>query len=144
MIYAFVYGTLRQGEANDIVLAAARHGIAAPTLMGTASARGALYDFGAYPALVPDLDGGQVRGDVYRIEPALVPVLDEIEEVYPGRDGLFLRRQIVLEVHTETGVETLACLFYPVAAASVAGRPRIPDGDWVAHRRQRLASVPSA
>jgi gamma-glutamylcyclotransferase (GGCT)/AIG2-like uncharacterized protein YtfP len=42
----FVYGTLRAGEVNDIRAAATRHGIAPPTLIGTASVRGRLFDFG--------------------------------------------------------------------------------------------------
>ncbi len=139
MITAFVYGTLRRGEANDIGLAAVRHGIAAPVLLGTATVRGTLYDFGAYPGLLPDASGSAVVGDVYRIEAALIPVLDEIEEVYPGQEGLFLRRQISLEVRTQTDSVTLDCLYYPVAAASVAGLPAIEGGDWVAHRRMRAA-----
>ncbi len=43
--------------------------------------KGRLFDFGSYPGLVLDEHGAPVRGDVYRIEDALVPVLDEIEEV---------------------------------------------------------------
>jgi gamma-glutamylcyclotransferase (GGCT)/AIG2-like uncharacterized protein YtfP len=43
----FVYGTLRAGEINDISEAAARHDIAEPTLIGTATVRGRLFDFGA-------------------------------------------------------------------------------------------------
>ena len=139
MITAFVYGTLRRGEANDIGLAAARHGIEAPVLLGSATVRGTLYDFGAYPGLLPDANGTAVVGDVYRIEAALVPVLDEIEAVYPGQEGLFLRRQVVLDVRTQDGSLTLDCLYYPVAAASVAGLLAIAGGDWVAHRRMRAA-----
>ena len=30
-----------------------------------------------------------MRGDIYRIDETLVPVLDEIEEVVSGRQGLF-------------------------------------------------------
>ena len=77
----FVYGTLRAGEINDISEAAARHDIAEPTLIGTATVRGRLFDFGAYPGLVLDEAGSPVRGDVYEIDPDLVAVLDEIEEI---------------------------------------------------------------
>jgi len=135
MMTAFVYGTLRRGEANDILLAAARHGIAAPRLIGTATVRGTLYDFGAYPGLVPDAAGVLVLGDVYQIEPELIAVLDEIEEVYPGQDGLFLRRQIDLEVKVAGQPHTFLCWFYPVTASAVEGRPVIARGDWVAHRQ---------
>ncbi|AST31926.2 gamma-glutamylcyclotransferase family protein [Ralstonia solanacearum] len=136
-VFVFVYGTLRAGEANDLCLAAARRGIAEPKLVGHAMLHGRLYDFGAYPGLVPDPTGTAVRGDVYRIDPGLVPVLDEIEEVYPGGDALFLR-----ETHTVMlGSEPLDCIVYPVDAAQAAGRHVITGGDWVAYRQAREQSV---
>lgn len=73
MQYVFVYGTLRAGEANDINHAAARNGIATPEWIGAAHVRGQLFDFGNYPGLVIDEKGAPIRGDVYRIEDALVP-----------------------------------------------------------------------
>jgi len=51
--YVFVYGTLRPGEINDIVLAAKRHGIAEPTLIGTARVPGRLFDYGDWPGILP-------------------------------------------------------------------------------------------
>ena len=133
MQYVFIYGTLRAGEANDIGVAAARNGIAPPTPIGTASVRGRLFDFGDYPGLVVDPAAGPVVGDVYEIDDALVAVLDEIEEVYPGVEGLFLARETGVEVD---GVR-LQCRFYPVARESVKGLPEITGGDWVAYRRSR-------
>lgn len=53
----FVYGTLRAGEVNDIREAAARNEIAEPNLLGTATVRGHLFDFGSYPGLVVDEQG---------------------------------------------------------------------------------------
>lgn len=133
MPQVFVYGTLRAGEANDILLAAQRHGIAAPTLIGVGTIAGHLYDFGNYPGLVLDRAGGPVLGDIYEIADALVPVLDEIEEIYPGQPSLFVRR-----THVVTSAErALACLLYPVAESTVAGLPRIESGDWVGYRRAR-------
>lgn len=133
MQHVFVYGTLRAGEVNDIRVAATRHGIAPPTLIGTASVRGRLFDFGDYPGMVVDAAAGPVVGDIYEIEDALVAVLDEIEEVYPGAEGLFLAR--------ETGVEIdgarVPCRFYPVALESVAGLAEITGGDWIAYRKSR-------
>ena len=132
-IHVFVYGTLRGGEANDLRVAAAARGIPEPALIGHATLHGRLYDFGAYPGLVLDPTGTAVRGDVYRIDAALVPVLDEIEEVYPGGDALFLR-----ETHAITiGDRTIDCIVYPVSPKHIAGRPVITGGDWVAHRLAR-------
>jgi gamma-glutamylcyclotransferase (GGCT)/AIG2-like uncharacterized protein YtfP len=135
MRYVFVYGTLRAGEINDIGRAAARHGIEAPRLVGTAAVRGRLYDFGAYPGLVLDAAAGPVRGDVYEIDDALVPVLDEIEEVYPGVEGLFKSREVTVVADGRN----VTCLYYPVDAESVAGLPRIAIGDWVEYRLARDA-----
>jgi gamma-glutamylcyclotransferase (GGCT)/AIG2-like uncharacterized protein YtfP len=143
MTTVFVYGTLLRGEANDIVLAAQRHGIAAPHRLGPATVRGVLYDFGSYPGLVPDRHGAAVRGDVYRIDAALVPVLDEIEEVYPGQEGLFVQRRIGVEIDGQGRaggagpISRYDCLFYPVTPAATVGLPVIASGDWSAYRRAR-------
>ena len=101
MQYVFVYGTLRAGEVNDINRAAARHGIATPRMDRRGARAGRLFDFGTYPGLVIDEEGAPIRGDVYRIEDALVPVLDEIEDVYPGVEGLFRSHRLHVEVDVE-------------------------------------------
>ncbi|RFU45526.1 gamma-glutamylcyclotransferase [Paraburkholderia sp. DHOC27] len=129
----FVYGTLRAGEINDIGEAAVRHGIGAPTLLGHTTVRGHLYDFGPYPGFVRDETGVPVHGDVYAIEAELIAVLDEIEEVYPGVEGLFIAEDVSLEVD---GVAT-TCRFYPVSKQAVKGLPEIRSGDWVVYRRSR-------
>ncbi|CAB3724545.1 gamma-glutamylcyclotransferase family protein [Trinickia soli] len=133
MRHVFIYGTLRAGEINDIGVAAARHGVKAPKLIGRAAASGRLYDFGEYPGLVPDDLAGPVRGDVYEIDDALVPVLDEIEGVAPGADSLFKSRELVVAV----AGHPVRCFFYPVDNASALGRPRIEAGDWVSYRLAR-------
>jgi gamma-glutamylcyclotransferase (GGCT)/AIG2-like uncharacterized protein YtfP len=135
MKYVFVYGTLRAGEINDINLAADRHAIARPRHLGLTTLAGRLFDFGNYPGMVAEPAGVQsaVIGDVYEIDDALVPVLDEIEQVYPGVDSLFVAREVDVEVQGER----VACLYYPVAPAAASGRPEIAGGDWVAHRRAR-------
>ncbi|VVE26777.1 gamma-glutamylcyclotransferase [Pandoraea eparura] len=142
-IYVFVYGTLRAGEINDVTYAAERHGIEAPVYVGTTSLGGRLYDFGDYPGMVFDAaagdghDAGRVIGDVYRIAAALVPVLDEIEAVYPGEAGLFVR-----EMH-DVACEgaTYPCIVYPVSEAAVRQLPRIAGGDWVTYRLARDGSA---
>ncbi|HEY3600123.1 MAG TPA: gamma-glutamylcyclotransferase family protein [Paraburkholderia sp.] len=133
MQYVFVYGTLRSGEVNDIGEAAARRSIVAPTLLGEATVRGRLFDFGTYPGLVPDEAGIHVKGDVYEIDDRLVAVLDEIEAVYPGEEGLFVPRRVTV------GIEgaVFECRYYPVQRDAVKGLPEIGSGDWVAYRRAR-------
>ncbi|VVE15618.1 gamma-glutamylcyclotransferase family protein [Pandoraea anhela] len=140
-VHVFVYGTLRAGEINDMMRAAARHGIAAPAYVGTSMLGGRLYDFGQYPGMVLDArQAGQaegVTGDIYRISPALIPVLDEIEAVYPGEAGLFVRE--VRDVMCDGAA--YACIVYPVSESAVSQLPQISGGDWVAYRRARDASV---
>ncbi|MBS6363283.1 gamma-glutamylcyclotransferase family protein [Burkholderia sp.] len=134
MRHVFVYGTLRAGEVNDIGRAAEKHGIAAPTLVGAAALPGELYDFGTYPGMIAALDGrALVWGDVYEVDERLVPVLDEIERVYPGVDSLFKPEEATVELDGRR----YACLYYPVATHAVADKPRIASGDWVEHRRSR-------
>lgn len=134
MKYVFVYGTLRAGEINDINLAADRHAIARPRHLGVTTLAGRLFDFGTYPGMVAQtgetVAETAVIGDVYEIDDALVAVLDEIEQVYPGVDGLFVSR----EVHVEVAGERVACLYYPVTPAAAADKPEIAGGDWIAHR----------
>ncbi|WP_233881392.1 gamma-glutamylcyclotransferase family protein [Paraburkholderia flagellata] len=135
MKYVFVYGTLRAGEINDINLAADSNAIARPRHLGLATLAGRLFDFGAYPGMVAEASDAQstVVGDVYEIDDALLAVLDEIEQVYPGVDGLFVSKEVDIDVQGER----IACLYYPVASGAIAGRPEIAGGDWVAHRRTR-------
>jgi gamma-glutamylcyclotransferase (GGCT)/AIG2-like uncharacterized protein YtfP len=140
MQYVFVYGTLRAGESNDIHRAAEHHGIAQPVQVGISHAPGRLFDFGAYPGLVLDPGAAPVRGVVYRIEDALVPILDEIEEVVPGVDGLFRIERIQIMVEREGGPEAIDCRVYPVDERAVQGLKRIEDGDWVAYRLGRSHS----
>ncbi|WP_206952000.1 gamma-glutamylcyclotransferase family protein [Trinickia acidisoli] len=135
MRHVFIYGTLRAGEINDIGLAAARHGIGTPRLIGRAAVAGRLYDLGDYPGLVQDETAGLVRGDVYEIDEALVPVLDDIEGVHTGTDSVFKSREVTAAV----GDSPLRCFFYPIDDVSAMGRPRIEAGDWVSYRLARDA-----
>jgi gamma-glutamylcyclotransferase (GGCT)/AIG2-like uncharacterized protein YtfP len=129
----FIYGTLRAGEANDISEAAARNDIPAPTLLGSTTVRGRLFDFGNYPGLVVDEAGVDVRGDVYEIDDALVAVLDEIEAVYPGVEDRFVAHDVMVKVDGNV----VNCRFYPVTPNAVKGLPEIRSGDWVEHRLTR-------
>lgn len=137
MQHVFVYGTLRAGESNDIRLAAERHGIAAPMLIGSGHINGRLYDFDAYPGLVLDPTAGPVHGDIYRIEETLVPVLDEIEEIVPGVIGLYRSERLHVSIEVDGRAQVIDCLIYPVSEAAVEGLPRIDNGDWVVYRRAR-------
>ncbi len=120
-LHVFVYGTLRQGEANDI-----NRLQPVPRLLGMACIRGALYNLGPYPGVI--LGGeGWVQGEVYAITPELEQQLDVIEEVAPVASGEYTRRHLDVEV----AGQTLQCLVYEIHPARVRGCALISGGDWL-------------
>ena len=84
-----------------------------------------------------DPTAGPVRGDIYRIDETLVPVLDEIEEIVPGVIGLYRSERLHVTVHVDGRAQDIDCLVYPVSEEAVEGLPRIDNGDWVAYRKSR-------
>jgi len=122
--HVFVYGTLRQGEANDINRLSP-----APRFVGNGLIAGVMYHLGAYPGVVLG-PGRTVTGEVYAIEPALERVLDEIEEVFPQRRDEYFKR----EVRVNLGDQQLDCLVYEINVEYIKGRPVIASGDWVQER----------
>ncbi|KIQ21253.1 gamma-glutamyl cyclotransferase [Variovorax paradoxus] len=123
MPHVFVYGTLRRLGRNDI----ARYR-PAPVLVGEASIAGTLYDLGAYPGIV--LGGaGRVKGEIYRIEPAVEAALDLLEEVAEDDSGEYIKR----EVRIALDAQWLDCLVYEIHPSRIEGRPVIGGGDWIAH-----------
>lgn len=121
--HVFVYGTLRRGGRNDINRLAP-----APEYVGMGEVRGVLYHFDWYPGLT--LGGEEavtVVGEVYRIAPALEAVLDRIEQIVPGPDSEYFKREV--DITVEGG--TIPCLLYEINAARVRGRQAIGHGDWI-------------
>jgi gamma-glutamylcyclotransferase (GGCT)/AIG2-like uncharacterized protein YtfP len=86
----FVYGTLQRGQVRE------RCWPRQPVAIESATVRGALYDLGPYPALVPGND--TVGGELWHIAPADMAVtlaaLDHVEG-YAGRPDDLYRRVIV-------------------------------------------------
>jgi gamma-glutamylcyclotransferase (GGCT)/AIG2-like uncharacterized protein YtfP len=93
-VHVFVYGTLMRGGANHGVLTrlGARYVAAARTARGRT-----LVDLGPYPALLRldearDAVAPNVHGEVFALEDAALPALDEFE----GVPTLYLREPIDL------------------------------------------------
>ena len=121
--HVFVYGTLRRGGRNDI-----NRLRPAPHYLGMGEVRGVLYHIDWYPGLT--LGGEEavtVVGEVYRIAPALEAVLDEIEQIVPGADSEFFKREVDVQVEGRA----VACLVYEINPARVRGRQVIGHGDWI-------------
>lgn len=139
-IYVFIYGTLRAGEINDLAQAAARRGLPAAQWVARATVPGMLVDFGQWPGLIPVADGRRVRGDVYRVDPALIALMDEIEEYVPGQPCCFVRHQITARLEAPLdGALDLPCQYYPIDPAHRASAVDIAQDDWIAYRQARPA-----
>lgn len=123
----FVYGTLRIGGSNDI-----RRFGACSRLLGPARVRGRLYDLGDYPGLV--LGGsGWVSGELHAIGAAIEPALDELEEVWPQRSGLYRRTRALVLV----GAHSHGALVYAMDSVRAQVWPLIDCGDWLTYLGQR-------
>ena len=121
-----VYGTLRQGDDNDINLLTP-----APFFVGLSRVAGVMYHLGAYPGVVlTDALEDNIVGEVYAITPELEKVLDEIEMIYPQQRDEYSKRRVVVRV----GARQLSCLFYEINPAYIIGKPVIASGDWVKGR----------
>lgn len=121
--HVFVYGTLRRGGRNDI-----NRLEPAPQYVGMGEVRGVLYHFDWYPGLT--LGGEEpvtVVGEVYRIAPALEAVLDAIEQIVPGADSEYFKREVEVAVDGRP----VQCLVYEINPARVKGRQAIGHGDWI-------------
>jgi gamma-glutamylcyclotransferase (GGCT)/AIG2-like uncharacterized protein YtfP len=121
--HVFVYGTLRRGGRNDINRLSP-----APQYVGMGEVQGVLYHIDWYPGLT--LGGREavtVVGEVYRITPELEAMLDAIEQIVPGADSEYFKREV--EIATEHGA--LMCLVYEINPSHVRGRQVIGHGDWI-------------
>ena len=121
--HVFVYGTLRRGGRNDI-----NRLQPAPEYVGMGEVRGVLYHFDWYPGLT--LGGEEavtVVGEVYRISPALEAVLDRIEQIVPGADSEYFKREVAIQVRGRS----IECLVYELNPARVRDRQAIGHGDWI-------------
>ena len=127
----FVYGTLLSGLSNH-------HHMQGASCLGPATMQGALFDLGAYPAML--LSGhlsqpqGPVTGELYKIEASHWARLDALEEVDPGsiENSMYLRTTADVLWHSADGPQALRAQVY-VYNWSLAGRARIAHGDFRRH-----------
>jgi gamma-glutamylcyclotransferase (GGCT)/AIG2-like uncharacterized protein YtfP len=127
----FVYGTLR--PFVDIPMARWLRDHA--RYLGPATARGRLYDLGAYPGMrVARGRGEHVHGDVYRVaNPRVLRVLDRYE-AGPKRDKVrFVRERCVVKLARRRRRAWLYRYRYSVVSAA-----RIASGDYRAHCQMRV------
>ncbi|HEY8359224.1 MAG TPA: gamma-glutamylcyclotransferase family protein, partial [Ramlibacter sp.] len=65
--------------------------------------------------------------EVYLVTPELEAVLDAIEQIVPGADSEYFKREV--PVTTAQGI--VDCLLYEINPARVVGRDSIGHGDWI-------------
>jgi gamma-glutamylcyclotransferase (GGCT)/AIG2-like uncharacterized protein YtfP len=121
--HVFVYGTLRRGGRNDI-----NRLRPSPEYVGMGEVQGVLYHLDWYPGLT--LGGEEavtVVGEVYRIADELEAVLDAIEQIVPGGDSEYFKREVDIAV----GGRPVSCLVYEINPTHVRGRQAIGHGDWI-------------
>lgn len=131
-----VYGTLRRGERNHVLLDDAE-------FLGTGVIRGTLHDVPRtpyraypYPALV-DAPAAAVHVELYRLTgSAMLAALDSLEHYFPDDEerSQYARRAVAVE-DGPPGVDIAFAYFY-------RGQPEelgeaIADGDWVAFAARR-------
>ena len=119
--FVFVYGTLREGQRNDINSFQPQ-----PLYIGSTWVKGQLYSRGWYPGI--RLGGEQsVLGEVYKVSAQLLAQLDVLEEVAPVPSGEYQRVQMKMEC----AGQPLVCDIYELSADIAAQSTVIEEGDWV-------------
>lgn len=129
----FVYGTLRPPQPGTDPDDSRYYPRVAAYVQSVAPARlsgAVLYDLGAYPAARPG--EGVIHGELLTIAPAALQIMDQIE----GHPRFFYREQ----VSVQSKEHTLTAWIYWAPEPLVAGRGRIPGGDWF--RRSETPALP--
>lgn len=113
-VLVFVYGTLRRGGSNHVRMAGAR-------FIAAATVRGRLYRIEWYPGLVLDAAAGEVKGELFAVEPWQMAGLDD----YEGDEY----RRVRTTVATADGAPLTAWVWEWLGPVDEA--QRIAGGDWV-------------
>ena len=127
----FVYGTLLSGLSNH-------HHMQGATCLGPATMQGALFDLGAYPAMLVVGEMAApletVLGELYQIEASHWQRLDSLEEVDPKsiENSMYLRVTANVNWLATEPPQALRAQVY-IYNWSLKGRARIENGDFRRH-----------
>jgi gamma-glutamylcyclotransferase (GGCT)/AIG2-like uncharacterized protein YtfP len=134
----FVYGTLRQGGVREMPRLFPQ-----TEFIGFGTAKGRLYDFGAYPGFLPDAAGGDVLGEVYAVPAIVLQALDDIERFEPNNEaGSYYHRREV-SVTMRDGSCMVAWVY--VCNPQFYNCSRLIDNnDWIAHAAAKGSLPPES
>jgi gamma-glutamylcyclotransferase (GGCT)/AIG2-like uncharacterized protein YtfP len=134
----FVYGTLRHGQENYMLLRG--HTVAEiPAVLD----RAVMYSLQAFPVITQG--DSTVHGELMTLHPQaywrVLADLDQLEGYNPN-DALSFYRRVARYVRTESGIDVLAWV-YMGNERFVIQRPNVlvPDGDWCRYRREVVRST---
>jgi len=84
----FVYGTLLKGLSRDRKLSRSE-------FIGAGTVSGALYDLGAFPALL-ETEDNPITGELYEVDERTLLILDDVESYDSDNpaDSLYIRKDI--------------------------------------------------
>lgn len=118
----FVYGTLRRGGSDHFRMTEAEF-VSEGTILGR------LYGIDWYPGLVVDDDGGEIRGEIYRVEPGHLAELDLFEGLPAGdTEGSEYRRVQATVVRQDS--RTVSAWVWEWRGPTDESR-RLAGGDWL-------------
>jgi gamma-glutamylcyclotransferase (GGCT)/AIG2-like uncharacterized protein YtfP len=126
MNYVFVYGTLKRGEQNHVLLRGSE-------FVDVGYVRGCvLFDLGGCPAMMPggnrqiDEVTHSAKGEIYEVPDEVfndtLARLDRLE----SEGSLYLRVKLIVRTRTGGSCECLTYLFIP----SLQGNQRVVNGGW--------------
>ena len=134
----FTYGTLRRAAGN------AAHRLLADSaeLVGHGFVRGRLYQATDFPVLVPDPQGGQVAGEIYRVfaPSAMFVRLDQYEGYDPSLPDTSEFRRDQVQVAMNDG-RTVTAWAYVYQRPLFDLQP-IPHGDYARFLREESGPPP--
>ncbi|CAN5686615.1 gamma-glutamylcyclotransferase [soil metagenome] len=130
----FVYGSLRKGFEHPVFKYISDYF----NFVSHGKVKGLLYDFGEYPAAVPDNGDHFIIGELYTVkEPDefsyAIGQLDDYEGINPA-EGSSLYRREKTTVYTEQGTTTGWVYWYN---GYINNEPLITSGDVLAYAREK-------
>lgn len=113
----FIYGSLRQGCERSMTMRFPNS-----KFLGNATAKGSLFDLGAYPGFISNESDSKVIGEVYEIDDELLTDLDQFEA-----SSNYLRNETAVSL----GHQTKVCWVYEPDPEYYSLSKLIRSGDWL-------------